>query len=347
LIYFWLQDPNYALKTVGLLSWLLTVLIWGRFAWKKLGLQGLVLWQLIGLLAMAGIRRNHYFRIYNDGLFVLVLSLLFLALLNWYEERKDPKKSQRHALFAGLWLALAISTREVILLFLPGMVLWLFWIVYQSPSRWKSLLPFFGILIISIGLFHFPAINERGVLSMEQKQTEDASVHWSQRLYLTVYEGREYPATGEETLRYLEENGEDSLPRGYIKAIFFNPSLTIKNFFFSLSLIPKPFVRAIGLVFPLFFLAILFLKKTRMNTTAQLGFLFLMMVFLTFTGAYCIQIMQDMQFRRYLFFVFALPVITTGLFWKMNTKNQTLLIAVANVNLLFLGAANMLLQGIW
>lgn len=347
ILYFFLQDANYALKAVGLLSWLLTLIVWGRFAWKKLGLQGLALWQVVGLLAMAGIRRNHYFKIVNDGLFVLLLSLLFFSLLAWYEERTNLSKSQKNAFLAGLWLALAISTREVILLYLPGTILWISLIIYKSKPRWQSIFGFLLALVVTIGLIHFPALNERGVLSIEQKQPEDAAVHWSQRLYLTVYEGRDYPATEEETLIYLQENGEDSLPRGYLISIFFNPRLTIENFFFSLSLVPKPFLRTIGIFFPLFFFGVFVLRKKEFNKTIQLGFVLTMLLLLSFSGAYCIQLMQDMQFRRYLYFVFALPVFCTGLFWGRFNQGLALLTTLANINLILLGIANLLLQGIW
>lgn len=84
---------------------------------------------------------------------------------------------------------------------------------------------------------NLPSFQQNGLISFDNKDSKNQmGMTWVQRQYLSqlyANEGKlpEFThVTWKETYEYVEENGEESLPKTSLKAIFFDLSLTFKEF---------------------------------------------------------------------------------------------------------------------
>ncbi|MFC2188718.1 hypothetical protein ACFCT7_15485 [Fulvivirgaceae bacterium LMO-SS25] len=339
------SDSIYTLRFIGVLSLVLTIVVWSYFAWRTLQIKGIMLVQLIAFLILVGPMRNHYFRIYTDGLFVLFLSLAIIYLTISCLRMSKAQNFVWTTLLAGLFLGISTAIRELVILYIPGLLLVFLLLIYWQRKRAIPVMVYFGVgLLVAVLALHYPAIVEHGTLSVQSKQPVGIEATWGQRLYLSVATNQSPSPDWPVVLDYLAKNGDDSLPKSYLDSILFNPSLTFNNFIYSLSLTPNPFLRTLGLFFILFF-APLFLGKKAINANAYHPiFIITFFLLVTFTIILCLQIMDDMQFRRFLFFVFAITISTVNYLYHY-VPNRKLALAIMNANLLVIGIANLLLFG--
>ncbi|MFZ6664555.1 hypothetical protein [Peijinzhouia sedimentorum] len=338
------SDSIYTLRFIGVLSLVLTIVVWSYFAWRTLQIKGIMLVQLIAFLILVGPMRNHYFRIYTDGLFVLFLSLAIIYLTVTFLKLSKGQKFIWTALLAGLFLGISTAIRELVILYIPGLLLVFLLLIYWQRKRAIPVMVYFGVgLLVAVLALHYPPIVEHGTLSVQSKQPVGIEATWVQWQYLSFISGDSSPGW-EKVTNYLQENGENSLPRTNFEALFFDLNITIENFLFSLSLTPKPFLRTVGILFILFLFPLFKLGSLKQAIAKNTFAVIALILFFTYTFTLCIQILQDMQFRWYLFLVY-LVLISTVNYLYHHVPNRKLALTIMNANLLVIGIANLLLFG--
>jgi hypothetical protein len=207
----------------------------------------------------------------NDTLFIICL-VIFIV-----ETHSILSATKKSSLFWwGTSLVIAVFTRELIMVYVPVILLALFFILkqkkFQLRSLWFPILLLGGFLILNI-----PSLSQNGTLSYDQKlPPESTTVTWPQRQYyaqLLVNEGKipnyNHP-NWEQTQEYLDKNGQESLPKSVVEGMLFDPAMTLKEFFKDLFYIFAYGGRQLGLmlvVVLLFFLKRLVLDR---KLTAQL-----------------------------------------------------------------------------
>jgi len=84
---------------------------------------------------------------------------------------------------------------------------------------------------------NLPSIQANGFISFDNKDTKSQlGMTWVQRQYLSQLSANEGKipqfrhVTWEETYEYVQENGQESLPRTTLEALVFDPILTFKEF---------------------------------------------------------------------------------------------------------------------
>ena len=338
-------DSIYTLRFIGVLSLILTVLLWTYFAWRTLQIKGMMLVQLLAFLILVGPMRNHYFRMYTDGLFVLFLSLSIIFLTITFLRTKGAKSIVWTALLAGLFFGISTAIRELVILYIPGLLLVFLLLVYWRRKKAIPVIAYFGLgLLVAVFAMHFPSMIENGTLSMQSKQPVGIEATWAQWQYHAYITGDSSPGW-ENMIDYLEENGENSLPKANLESLYFDLEITLKNFFYSLSLTPKPFLRSLGIASLLFFFPLLKLGRFQILIKTNPFAVISLILFFTYTLSLCIQILQDMQFRWYLFMVYLIIVSAVNYLYH-DMPNRRLALAIMNVNLIVIGVANVMLFGL-
>jgi len=196
----------------------------------------------------------------NDALFIICL-VIFLV-----ETQAILTTSQKASLaWWGSSLAIAFFTRELIIVFVPVILLAIYFILKNKKGRLQSLLIPAAIVVLFIVL-NIPSLRENHSLSYDKKLPPNAiTANWVQRQYyaqLLVNEGKlanyNHP-NWQQTQQYLEVNGAASLPRTIPEALIFNPKMTIKEFFKDFLFIALYGSRQLGLILAIVLL--IFLKR--------------------------------------------------------------------------------------
>lgn len=204
----------------------------------------------------------------NDCLFFVSLIVFFNEVNN---AANDKNKNFNLALSV---LIIAFFTRQLVLVYLPVIIMGLY-ILYKSGSRFnvKSIIPL-GVFIMFLFL-NIPSIEKNGNLSFDKKSPpEGLGVTWSQRQYLAQLmvnngelENGQHPSW-EETKKYLDKNGKESLPDGILKGITYNYRLTIKEFFKDFAYLMVCSFRSLG--FMLLFTLGYWFERIKKNRTMEL-----------------------------------------------------------------------------
>lgn len=203
----------------------------------------------------------------NDSLFILCLAIFFNEIHQF-----NLGKSWKQPLALSV-LIVCFFTRALVVMYLPALIIcFLFLYKIKGFSKKGYLLPI--IIFILFMVINIPAIQSNGRLSYDKKNPpENVDVNWAQRQYLAqllVNEGKlsshQHPSF-KATQEYVDENGEDSLPRTLFEGILFNPKLTLIEFFKDALDIFKYGTRQLGLILivVLVFLAHNFYKKKIFN----------------------------------------------------------------------------------
>nr|WP_294936598.1 hypothetical protein [uncultured Flavobacterium sp.] len=246
---FFIDNPLYAFRTISLLSTLATILLVLYFARKKLNLSGIYFFSaLIFMLSFLGFRI--YWQGINDSLFHLLIACSFFVLYNIHFK----KRTTLNLIYLGIIIGLLFGTRLLAFLVVPCYIFFI----------WK---PFKNILITAIPglllglLFHLPSLLCGNGISEQDKEPKNG-LKWSQKNYLSqvlIYENKLEDGkrvTWEELQAYIDENGDENLPKTFFKTITFNPKITaysfVKNFYNSITAIYFCFF-GIGIVFLIYF----------------------------------------------------------------------------------------------
>ncbi len=97
------------------------------------------------------------------------------------------------------------------------------------------------VFVLITAILHFPSLKEHGTLSSFDKNPINISANWTQRNYLGLkkIENGEEPlhrdaiwhrTKFDEVVRYINENGENSLPRSFFEVLISDPVIAIKMF---------------------------------------------------------------------------------------------------------------------
>ena len=195
----------------------------------------------------------------NDDSF---MGLLYLIII--YFSIKNIE-SPKHYYFSiiGFILGLCLGTREIAILFFP----FILYMIYCSNAKAKNLIYFSIPLIFTILIIHFPSIMAGNGLSFYNKNPED--VNWIQKNHLAISEIEKSTGifnikpwsiwranTFDDVREYLKQNGENSLPKGFLDIVFNHPMQLIKMTLFNLLFLFKYYFKTIGgfILIPLIFL---------------------------------------------------------------------------------------------
>ena len=185
----------------------------------------------------------------NDTLFIVCMSVFFAE-----SHFTLQNNSEKTTVLWGLSLVLAFFTRELLILFVPIVILIVFVLLKQRKFSIKALLvPF--IIALGFTALNYPSIVENQKLSYDAKTPpESINATWAQRQYLAqlwVNEGKlknyNHP-TWEQTDNYLKTNGAESLPNSVFSSLTFDIKLTLKEFKKDFIYILKYSVRSMGLM---------------------------------------------------------------------------------------------------
>ncbi|GAB1309276.1 hypothetical protein KH5_19590 [Urechidicola sp. KH5] len=191
----------------------------------------------------------------NDAVFIIGI-VIFLNEVNTLQ------KSNRWNAYLAIG-ALIISTfsRELIIVYFPIVLIGIY-IIYLKRGLKKNHVIYSVILCAFFFLLNVPSINTNRKLSFDSKLPPiDVKATWVQRQYLAqlmvnnnILSNYQHP-TWKQTDEYLRINGEKSLPKNIYESIFFDFSMTIKEFFKDLFSCFYLGFRQLGLILfiPLFF----------------------------------------------------------------------------------------------
>ena len=152
-------------------------------------------------------------------------------------------------------MIIAFFTRQLFFVYLPIIFLSLF-IYYKKEFILNkySLVPV--IVFLFFVIVNIPSIEKKHTISWDNKlPPKDVKANWAQRQYLAQclvnenkLEDRNHPSW-EETDKYLEIHGKNSLPDGIISGMLFDIKLTIIEFFKDLFYCLVYQIRSLGLTF--------------------------------------------------------------------------------------------------
>lgn len=167
----------------------------------------------------------------NDNLLFCLLTVffteVFLVLV---------KNQKRIPLYALVSVITALFTRQMAVIYLPVILAGLILVYFRKKIYWKE---YQAIIVSSLFWFglNLPSIQANGFISFDNKDTDSQlGMTWVQRQYLSQLSANagKIPqfshVTWEETYKYVQENGQESLPRTTLEALVFDPILTFQEF---------------------------------------------------------------------------------------------------------------------
>ena len=212
----------------------------------------------------------------NDDSF---MGLLYLIII--YFSIKNIE-SPKHYYFSiiGFILGLCLGIRETAILFFP----FILYIIFYSNAKVKNLIYFLIPLVLTILIIHSPSIMAGNGLSFYNKNPED--VNWIQKNHLAISEIEKSTGifnirpwsiwranTFDDVREYLKQNGENSLPKGFLDVVINHPMLLTKMTLFNLYFVFKFYFKIIG-GFTLIPLIFLFRKNFFLWPFLYFGFIF-------------------------------------------------------------------------
>jgi hypothetical protein len=244
------SNALFALRAVNVVLLILLLLYFYRIAGirNRPFYAGVMFYVATGHLFCVGV---------NDPLFIVALVIFFTETYFFLENGK-----MNNPALALTGLVIAVFTRELILVYIPVIVL-SFLLLYRKgfrPSLRSLVVP--GSFLALFLMLNIPSFTANHKLSYDNKVPAEG-VTWAQRQYLAqlwVNEGKipnfSHPSW-EETRAYLDEHGKDSLPEGVLNGLTHDPKLTIIEFFKDLYYSLFFGFRQLGLmlIFPLYYFA--------------------------------------------------------------------------------------------
>ena len=263
----------------------------------------------------------------NDDSF---MGLLYLIII--YFSIKNIE-SPKHYYFSiiGFILGLCLGTREIAILFFPFVL----YMIYYSNAKVKNLIYFVIPLIFTILIIHFPSIIVGNGLSFYNKNPED--VNWIQKNHLAISEIEKSTGifnirpwsiwranTFDDVREYLKQNGENSLPKGFLDVVFNHPVQLIKMTLFNLLFLFKYYFKTIGgfILIPLIFL---FRKN------------FFLLPFLYFGFIFCFVAYSHVEIRWLagIEIMLFISILTSCQYLKLSNNKLLLIIIIAIIPIIF------------
>lgn len=201
----------------------------------------------------------------NDGLFHLCIVLFFLELFLYLNYKRDNIK------FALSILIVSVFTREMFILYFPACLILIF--VAYHFKKFKIISNIFPALLIFLFfiLLNVPSILTNKKLSFDDKQGDTINNNtWVERQYLSQLMAnngtiKEYShVSWDQVTRYKRKHGINSLPKTSFEQIFFDFSLTLKEFVKDFFYMCKDSIRQMGIAqIVVFIIPLLFFKENK------------------------------------------------------------------------------------
>lgn len=230
LFYHFIDDPLLSLRLVSVAALFVMILAWWLYAALWLRVRQVYLWPLLAFLVTMALLRNHFFTAVADPLMALFISLgfIFLSMALEAENRK-----RLYFILAGLFCALALSVREMFVLYLPAFLLVALIPLIQSTDRQYRVGLALSLLVfvLTIALIHAPVLLDQGHISYLIKEPDNGLL-WVQRTYLGVMEREHWgggPPPWDAVAEYLRTYGDASLPKGQLAAILMDAEVTFRG----------------------------------------------------------------------------------------------------------------------
>ncbi|PKA82110.1 hypothetical protein ATE92_0235 [Ulvibacter sp. MAR_2010_11] len=265
----------------------------------------------------------------NDTLFAVTLVIFFSEV--YFIIRSDKKENMALLLVA---LLLALFTRALFIVFIPAVLVALYFLFRSKNYNPKSLWLPVAVLVLLLCI-NIPSLQENGNLSYDMKDPPaGVEANWAQRQYhaqLLVNEGKlnnyNHP-TWTETDAYLEKNGKESLPDDLISGMTFDIGLTLKEFCKDLFYIGMFSTRQLGLILPL----ILFLgfreifKNRKITPESYIPLITLLMMLI-----FALIIISYVELR-WLGSIFIMAI----LYYSISEKEKKISVQLSLVNYIFI-----------
>ena|SRR5690554_5805101 len=251
-----------------------------------------------------------YYSGINDYLFILFLLWSFEFALSYKQQNKYS-----YLIYAFLMLTLGWLTRPMAIMYLPGLLLIIFW----KNTSWSALFKILRSAVPSIVLFiivQLPAIITHKEFRFEDKNPKDLPYNWAQRQYVAqiMYEEGTLPptdwATWEDVENYLSLHGSNSLPRSTSETLLWDIGRTFREFIKD-SITSWRYILRFGGVFILFIIPV-FIKKNKFVLSGDLPF------FLSVTGVYIVFLFSFIILTNVEVRWLTLPL--TFIIWATSTK---------------------------
>ena len=352
LINYFINDPVYAMRTVSVFAMILTILIWTLFTYKHTsfakGFKILVFLFFINVILV----RQAYFTATDDPLFILFISLAFMAV---YIGIKSNYKQNIAFVLGGLSFAAAAATRPLFVFYISGFLLVFLILLLKQQNFFKSILLFFLSFLTLLSFVHYPSLIEKRKLSVHNKDFIDIDVKWSEMDYIFLLRNKEkllygrnnkLKPTPEEVVQYRKDNGENSTPKTYIESIKMIPKdLYVKNYIGLLYLQALPFLRQIGLFYPFFIILSFFYLYRKKNNKSSM--IFPLIFYVLFTLSHFIIPIVHLEFRRFMLFI---PLVTSFSFIFIQdifVNYREVKYSLIYMNIILIGILNALYIGLW
>ena len=313
-----LKNPLISIRTTSLLSGITLVLISIFITRKKLGLNNYYgCFALLALLNLLVVRSNIFAGI-NDVL-LAVFGLLFMISFHNF------LKYSKTLIIPALLMSLIIITRKMAISYLLVFeFIFLCFIIFAKPKNrnfnLKAFIKFNLLSILFFLIFNLYGLINFGQLTWEDKSLP-AKINWAQWDYYNAMlidkglQERDHHIAVEETIIYLEKNGQKSLPSNFLEMIYFDPILTIKEFFFDFFTSWKYILRLLALLIFIYPYVLIHSKFKKVNLKFGLtahfwyAFAFSYVLFISFA------VIANIQPRWFTFF---LPFIIYLLFMELS-----------------------------
>jgi hypothetical protein len=349
---FFFDKPEIAMRSLGVTSMILIVIIWCLYISTKLNINNKLKIPIYLFLLNVVLIRQSYFTASDDPLFILFLTLSFVSLLIAIDNKHRIKLLFS---FSGIFYAFALSTRELFLYYFLGFFVFFVVLLIKDRAFVKSVFLFYLFFGLTVLCIHYPSLKEKGKLSFHNKDFLDKKVAWSELNYLFLLrnEGKllygrnlKLKPTPEEVIAFRNQNGENVLPKTYKESFRKMPlSMRINNFLGLFYLQLLPFIRQIGLFFPIFiFFPIFFYYK---NKKIEYLNILPLLFYLCFAISLCLTPVVHLEFRWFMMFTLIATVFGILYLRKIFNNETQFFTFILLINMFVISILNSLLQGVW
>ena len=248
-----------------------------------------------------------FFKGTNDTIFSLSLSVFFIEA---YYIITNKIESVSKAFF---FLIIAFFVREVIVVFIPLIILIIYLITKNHKFKIKEFLPITILLLLFI-IINIPSIKANNSLSYDKKESpKNIESNWVQRQYLSQLRVNENElergnhVSWADVDAYLFKYGQNSLPENSFNALTHNYSLTLKEFSKDSLISFILSIRQIGVVYLLLFLMILSSTKNK-KLNILLNYKLLILFYSVFTFSFIIISNVELRWLAPAFILILVPI---------------------------------------
>jgi hypothetical protein len=287
---------------------------------------------ILSIYCLYILNQRSYLSASNDtflGVFIMLLLYLLLVTL------QTSQQYLRNFFVIGCILALCFATRITAVFLIP--------LVAVAFFRWAqhSLLPLakkIQLLAVTVLTFmaltfacHYPSLSEKHTLSYESKEPGNGMT-WVQRNYLGLKKIEQGKAPVNRDViwkdtkfdvvaRYLQEHGEESLPKTFSEVVVKDPILLAKMSIYNIVTVFFRFIRFWGLLFVIPF----FMFFKRRYSAYRLPFL----LFTIFSAAVSVACFTFVEFRWFSGYEILVPIaiavaLRSGFFSGSSAKTNML-----------------------